>query len=77
MSLLIQVYLLEKYGVRLSLSELAEELGISINTVRNQLSKETFPIPTYLDGGQRFAAVEDVAAHVQACRARAETGSPA
>lgn len=74
MSLLIQVYLLETYGVRLSMTELAEELGISIHTLRNQVSKGVCPVKTYLDGGQRFAAVEDLAAHVQSCRNRAATG---
>ncbi len=45
MSLLTQAFLLEKYGPRLSLDALAEVLGSSKNTLYNQISQSTCPVP--------------------------------
>ncbi len=61
MSLLVQAYLLEKYGPRLGLDALAEVLGSTKNSLYNQISQGTCPVPTYVDGGKRWAAMEDVA----------------
>lgn len=73
MSLLTQAFLVEKYGPRLSLEQLAEVLHRAKNTIYNQVSKGTFEIPTYLDGGKRFADMRDVANYLDACRERATT----
>lgn len=70
MSLLAQAFLLEQYGPRLSLEQLAEVLHRAKNTIYNQVSKGTFEIPTYLDGGKRFADFRDVAEYLDACRSR-------
>jgi hypothetical protein len=64
-------YLIEKYGLRLTLHQLAEALGREESTIRNQLSAETFEIPTYMDGGKRWADVRDVAEYFDRGRARA------
>lgn len=72
MSFLSQAYLLERYGLRLSMEQLAEVLGIKVNTIYNQVSAGTFPVKTYLDG-HRYADYRDVAAHLDECRARAAT----
>ncbi len=69
MSLLTQAYFLEKYGPRLDVEDLARELGIAPKTVHNQVSAKTFPIPTYVDQGKRWADSRDVAAHFDAMRA--------
>lgn len=71
MSLITQAFVVEKYGVRLPLDKLSELLGISKGTIHNQISAATFPIPTYLDGGKRFADYRDVAAHLDACQKQA------
>ncbi|MCX7179474.1 MAG: hypothetical protein NTX56_12130 [Proteobacteria bacterium] len=71
MSLLTQVYLMEKYGPRLSLDALAEALGSTKNTLYNQISQGTCPVPTYVDGGKRWAAMEDVAEYFSAARRKA------
>lgn len=47
MKLLTQAYILENYGVRLTMPQLARLLELSEGTIRNQVSAETFPIPTY------------------------------
>lgn len=61
MSLLTRAYILEKYGPRMTLAQLSQLLLMSEGTIRNQISAETFPIPTYKEGGGRFAPYDAVA----------------
>lgn len=70
-SLVLQLLLLERYGARMTMDQLASELGMSRGSVYNQVSAGTLPVPTYLDAGKRWADSRDVAAHFDACRARA------
>lgn len=71
MSLLTQAYLLERYGPRLTLEQLAEVLHMAKSTIYNQVSAGTFPVPTYLDGNKRFADYQHLAAYLDECRTRA------
>jgi predicted site-specific integrase-resolvase len=68
MSLLTQVLVAERYGMRLDLAQLAEILGVQPTTLRNQISAGTCKVPTYVDGGKRYADHRDVAAHFDALR---------
>lgn len=68
MSLLTQAYLLERYGPRLSIDQLAQVLGMAKGTIYNQISAETFPVPTYVDAKQRWADYRDVAEYLDRCR---------
>lgn len=61
MSLLTRAYILEKFGPRLTMGQLATLLAMSEGTIRNQVSAETFPIPTYKEGAARYAAYDAVA----------------
>lgn len=61
MSLLIQAYLLDKYGPRLSVEQLAEVLSLKTGTLYNQISAGTCSVPTYVDCGRRWADFRDVA----------------
>ncbi|MGN8190599.1 MULTISPECIES: hypothetical protein [Burkholderia] len=61
MSLLTRAYILEKYGPRMTLAQLAQLLLLSEGTIRNQISAETFPIPTYKEGAARYASYDAVA----------------
>jgi len=70
-SLLTQAIIAERYGLRLGVPELAEVLGLTPGAIRNQISAGTFPIPTYLDAGKRWADFRDVAKHFDDCRASA------
>ncbi|MBU0917842.1 MAG: hypothetical protein KKD97_15965 [Gammaproteobacteria bacterium] len=72
MSLLAQLILAEKYGMRLDMQELASELDMAKGTLMNQISAGTLGIKTYMDGGKRWADVRDVAAHYDRMRERAE-----
>ncbi len=69
-SLVSQMVLIERYGLRLNLKELAEVLDMSTGTIYNQIGAGTFPIPTYRDG-KRFADARDVAEYLDQCREKA------
>jgi hypothetical protein len=75
MSLLTRAYILEKFGPRLTMGQLAILLAMSEGTIRNQVSAETFPIPTYKEGAARYAAYDAVADYLdtmsEKARARA------
>jgi predicted DNA-binding transcriptional regulator AlpA len=64
MSLLTSAFILEKFGVRLTMAQLATLLAMSEGTIRNQVSAETFPIPTYKEGAARYAAYDAVAEYL-------------
>lgn len=70
-SLLTQAYLLDHYGLRLTVDQLAGVLHMARNTVYNQVANGTFSVPTYVDGGKRFADYRDVATYLDDCRQRA------
>lgn len=72
MSLLAQLILAEKYGMRLDMADLARELDMAKGTLMNQISAGTLGIKTYIDGGKRWADVRDVAAHYDRMREKAE-----
>ncbi|MDN7807043.1 hypothetical protein [Burkholderia gladioli] len=74
MSLLIRAYILEKYGPRMTLAQLAQLLVMSEGTIRNQISAETFPIPTYKEGGGRYAPYDAVADYLEHMSAKARAG---
>jgi hypothetical protein len=71
MSFLTTAYLMEKHGLRLDLEALAKELDTTPANLRRRISLEDFEIPTYLDGGRRWADVRDVAAYLDERRAQA------
>jgi len=43
--------------VRLTIDQVAHELGMKPGTVRNQISDGSFPIPSYTEGRNRFVDV--------------------
>jgi hypothetical protein len=67
-SLVTQMFVAEKYGLRLDVNQLAQLLSITPGTVLNRISANTFGIPTYLDNGKRYADYRDVAAHFDSIR---------
>lgn len=71
MSLVTQMMVAEKYGLRLDVKQLAEVLGLTPGTILNQISAEKFCIATYVDGGRRYADYRDVAAHFDTMRSNA------
>ncbi len=71
MSLITQAFIVERYGIRLGVDQLAQVLGITKGALYNQISAGTCPVKTYLDGGKRWADYRDVAEHLDACRQQA------
>lgn len=71
MSFLTTAYLMEKHGLRLDLEALSTELDTTPANLRRRISLQDFEIPTYLDGGRRWADVRDVASYLDERRAQA------
>lgn len=67
-SLVTQMIVAERYGLRLTVEQIAAVLGLTKGAVYNQVSAGSFPVPTYLDGGKRWADYRDVANHIDKCR---------
>ena len=63
MSLTVQMYLLETYGPRLDVAQIAKALGFAEGTVRNKVSRGELPF-VYKDGGSLFANAVDVANYI-------------
>ena len=72
MSLMLQAYLLEKYGPRLGREELAEVLGVTPRTLEKKVYMGTLGVATYKDQGKLWADARDVAEYLDACRAKAK-----
>jgi hypothetical protein len=70
MSFLSQAYLIEKYGLRLTLDDVGRELGVSAGSIRNQISEDRFPVPSYVDQGRRWVDYRDLAEHLDSLRPR-------
>lgn len=71
MNFLTTAYLMDKHGLRLDLEALAKELDTTPANLRRRISLEDFEIPTYVDGGKRWADVRDVASYLDARREQA------
>ena len=68
-----QAWLMDKFGPRLSVDNLAQVLGMARSTINNQISEGNFPVPTYRDNGKRWADYRDVDAYLDKCREAAST----
>jgi hypothetical protein len=73
MSLLHEAIIAEKYGLRLTVDQMADALGLARNTIYNQIAQGTFRVKTYVDGGKRFADYRDLAKYLDEVRAGATT----
>ena len=73
MSLLHEAIIAEKYGLRLTVDQVADALGLARNTIYNQIAKGTFRVRTYVDGGKRFADYRDLARYLDEVRESAAT----
>ena len=73
MSLLHEAIITEKYGLRLTVDQMADALGLARNTIYNQIAQGTFRVKTYVDGGKRFADYRDLAKYLDEVRAGATT----
>ncbi len=71
MSLLSHFYLLEKYGPRLGVEQMADVMSLTTSAIHRRISDGTLGIPTYIDSGKRWADVRDMAEYFDTMRAEA------
>ncbi|WP_454805194.1 hypothetical protein [Paraburkholderia fungorum] len=71
MSLLTRAFILEKFGARLTMAQLATLLAMSEGTIRSQVSAEVFPIPTYKERAARYASYDAVAEYLDSMAEKA------
>lgn len=67
-SLVTQMIVVEKFGLRLDTDKLAQILGQTRAGILNQISAGSFPIKTYKESGKRWADYRDVAEYLDNCR---------
>ena len=70
-SLVTQMLLSEKYGLRLTVEQLGEVLSMTPGAILTSISAGRFDVPTYVDGRRRYADFRDVAAYLDQRRAEA------
>jgi predicted DNA-binding transcriptional regulator AlpA len=70
MSLMTHAYLIDKYGPRMNVDQLAEMMSIAPATIYNRISSGRFPIKTYIEGKMRYADLRDVVEYFDQCRSR-------
>jgi hypothetical protein len=63
-NLTTRAMIVERYGMRLSIEQLAELLGVTPHSVYQQAVDGSFPIRTYKEGRRRFASYEAVAEYL-------------
>jgi transcriptional antiterminator len=73
MSLLHEAIIAEKYGLRLTVDQIADALGLARNTIYNQIAQGNFRVKTYVDGGKRYADYRDLAAYLDEVSGRVAT----
>jgi hypothetical protein len=61
-------YLIEKYGIRMLLSDVSAELKVPVATLLNKRCAGRMPFATHRDGMRVFAFTADVAAHIESFR---------
>lgn len=64
--LITRAMIVDRFGMRLSMDQVAEILAISPSSVYNMISLGEFPIRTYKEGARRFASYEAVADYLDA-----------
>lgn len=57
-------FLQKKYGITMTLKDLAEELHMSVHGVRAAIFRGSFPVSTYRIGKRRVADSRDVAVYL-------------
>lgn len=71
MSMLTTLFLMEHYGPRLSMEQLAQVLGLAVATLHARIARGDLDIPTYVDGKLRWADTRDVAEYLDRMREQA------
>jgi len=73
MSLMTRAAIIDKYGLRLTMEQLADVLGLNRGSVYNLAASGELPVPTYKEGTRRFASYDAVADYLDAMAEVART----
>ena len=68
MSAFSYFYMVETYGLRMTVEQTAHALGLATNTLYNKIAAGTLKVHSYLDDGKRWFDPRDVAAFLDECR---------
>ncbi len=68
MSLLTTLFLMERYGPRMNMEQLAQALGLAASSLHGRLARGELQLPTYVDGKMRYADTRDVAEYLDRLR---------
>lgn len=66
-----QEYLINKYGMRMTITEIIAELKTPYDTLMQKRSRGTLGFKTYKDGVKVYAATTEVAAYLDSKQAQA------
>jgi hypothetical protein len=66
MKLATRAMIVDRYGMRVTMEQLAEILRLTPHTVYQQAVDGSLPIRTYKEGNRRFASYEAVADYLDA-----------
>ena len=76
MTLLVRAHLLDKYGPRLTMDQVAEVLHLHPGTVYNMVSSGECKLKTYKEGTRRFASFDAVADYLDSMADTAKEAQP-
>ena len=71
MSITTTLFLMEKYGPRMTMEQLGQALGLATPSIHNRIGRGELAIPTYVDGKLRYADTRDVAEYLDLKRQEA------
>jgi len=66
MKLATRAMIVDRWGLRLTMEQVAEVLNLAHGTVYNMIADGSLPIRTYKEGKRRFASYEAVADYLDA-----------
>jgi hypothetical protein len=65
MEITLEERLYRKYGHRLTVEQVAEELSLEAQTVYNKIYRDSLPVPTYKEGRRRWCSTKVLAAYLE------------
>lgn len=71
MTLITTLFLMERYGPRMNMEQLAQALGLAPSSLHGRLARGELQVPTYVDGKMRYADTRDVAEYLDRLRDQA------
>jgi hypothetical protein len=74
MSMITTLFLMERYGPRMNMEQLAHALCLAPSSLHGRIARGEAMVPTYVDGKMRYADTRDVAEYLDRLREQARQG---